>query len=87
MLRSTCDSAAKLMTASTPLSEHRADDVRVADIPLDELMAGIIFEARKVFEIAGIGELIQIQYPAVRIFLEHVPNKIGSDKSGPACYQ
>ena len=76
MLRSTCDSAAKLMTASTPFPRISRTAGLVAYVALDELVSGIILQAGQVFEIARIREFIQIQYPIVRISFQDISDKI-----------
>jgi hypothetical protein len=77
----------KINDGVNPFPEYLADRIRVAYVPLDELVPGVILETGKVFEIAGVGELIQVQHAAVRIFLEDEPNKIRSYEAGPACNQ
>ena len=69
------------------LCDDSTDTVRIPDIALYEFMTGIFFETRQVFEISGVSEFVEVYDPMVRITFQDKPDKIGSDKSRPACYQ
>jgi hypothetical protein len=62
MERSTWDSAAKLTTASgTVLGEQAAHQVAIADVALDEDVAGLFArQGGQGVQIAGIGQLVQV---------------------------
>jgi hypothetical protein len=70
-----------------PLFEDFADQAVIANVSLDEFMTGVPFDTLQIFEIAGIGELVEVKNPALRIVLQHKPDEIGSDKSRSACDQ
>ena len=61
MLRSTCDSAAKCTITSGFSSVHQiVHQLRVADIPVYEAVTLDRRNGEKIFEIPGVGELIEI---------------------------
>ena len=54
----------------------------VADISLHKHMTSVALHALEVFQITCVGQLIQIDQQDIVIFLQHVINKIGTDKTG-----
>jgi len=53
----------------------------VGDIRLDKDMAGITVKARQVFQVAGIGQFVEIDHWLATPG-EPVQNKVGTDKPG-----
>ena len=64
------------------LLEQRSNQFLVADIALHEHMTGIPLHALQILKIACIGQLVEVDKQDVVIFLQHVVNKVGADKSG-----
>jgi hypothetical protein len=56
----------------------------VADVALHEHMAGVALHVLQVLQIAGIGQLIQVDQQDLGVLLEHIVNKVGADKTGAA---
>ena len=56
----------------------------VADVALHEHMAGIALHAFQVFQVSGVGELIQVYKQYILVFVQHIVYKVGADKSGAA---
>ncbi|MNV65932.1 hypothetical protein D3C71_1586560 [compost metagenome] len=65
------------------LGEQAADEFKVADVALHELVRGIAFQRRKVVGIARVGELIQ-RHDGFAAFLEPIEYEIGADKTRSA---
>ena len=66
------------------LCEQALDQLLVADIALHEHMAGVALHILQVFQIARVGQLIQIDQQDLRVFFEHIVHKVGTDKTGTA---
>lgn len=59
----------------------------IADIPLDETVTGVIFDRRQIFEIAGIGQAIQIYDVAGGVIGDKRVDEVGTDEACAAGYQ
>ena len=85
--RSTCDSAAKLTTASVSATSG-ADDVRVGDVAADEAEPGGLLrvgpDGRQVGLVAGVGELVEDRDPRPVAPGEHVADEAAADEPGAA---
>ena len=66
------------------LCKQALHQLLVADIALHEHMAGVALHVLQVFQIARIGQLIQIDQQDLRVFFEHIVHKVGTDKTGTA---
>ena len=66
------------------LLEQAFHQLLVADIALHEHMAGVALHVLQVFQIAGVGQLIQIDQQDLRVLFEHIMHKVGTDKTGAA---
>ena len=40
----------------------------------------------QIFQVSRIGQFIYIHNPISRIFIQHMPYQMGTDKTGPSCY-
>jgi hypothetical protein len=67
--------------------ENPLDQLFVADIPFDELVAfaKISLHIREVGKIPGIGEKVQIDHPHMICFVEDMPHKIAANETATAC--
>ena len=66
------------------LCKQALHQLLVADVALHEHMAGVALHVLQVFQIARIGQLIQIDQQDLRVFFEHIVHKVGTDKTGAA---
>ena len=66
------------------LCKQALHQLLVADIALHEHMAGVALHVLQVFQIACVGQLIQIDQQDLRVFFEHIVHKVGTDKTGAA---
>ena len=66
------------------LCKQALHQLLVADVALHEHMAGVALHVLQVFQIARVGQLIQIDQQDLRVFLEHIVHKVGTDKTGTA---
>ena len=56
----------------------------IADIHFHEPVVRLVFDIAKVGEVACIGELVEIDYPVVRILVHKEPHDVRADESGSA---
>ena len=47
-------------------------------------MAGITLHVLQVFQVAGVGQLIQVNQQDLRVLFEHIMHKVGTNKTGAA---
>ena len=66
------------------LDNQVGDQRLIADIPLHKDMTGIPLDVLEVLQIAGIGQLVQVHQTDILVFLQHVVDKVGADKTGAA---
>ena len=66
------------------LCKQALHQLLVADVALHEHMAGVALHVLQVFQIARVGQLIQIDQQDLRVFFEHIVHKVGTDKTGTA---
>ena len=59
----------------------------IADIAADELITGVSFEAVEVIEIAGIGELVEVDDAVAGTGCENEPDEIRAYEACTACYE
>ena len=57
------------------LCKQALHQLLVADVALHEHMAGVALHVLQVFQIARVGQLIQIDQQDLRVFLEHIVHK------------
>jgi len=63
------------------------DKPGIADIPPDEAVHGVEFHARKVLQITGIGENVQVNHPAARVRGHEIIDEVRADETCPSCDQ
>ena len=68
------------------LLKELEDEGPVGDIALYELVVGLILHGLQVLQIAGIGQLIQVQDHILRIGIYKILYHHAADKAGAACY-
>ena len=56
----------------------------VADIGLHKAEIRVIHDRRQRRQVACVGQLIETDNAVIRVFFQHVKNKIGTNKSGAA---
>ena len=61
-----------------------SDKSLIADIALNKDMAGIVLDIFQVFQVAGIGQLIQVDQADILVFFQHIVDKVGANKTGTA---
>ena len=83
MERSTCVSAAKLTTASAPRSASPTTAASQMS-PVHEGVAGVVLDVAQVLEVAGVGELVEVDDLDVVVLGEHVAHEVGADEAGAA---
>jgi len=66
------------------LLEQAFHQLLIADIALHEHMAGVALHVLQVFQVACIGQLIEVDQQDLRVLLEHIMHKVGADKTGTA---
>ena len=66
------------------LLEQAFHQLLIADIALHKHMAGVALHVLQVFQIAGVGQLIQIDQQDLRLLFEHIMHKVGTNKTGAA---
>jgi hypothetical protein len=62
--------------------KERFDKAAIADVPLDENVAFVVFHFGKVFEVPGVGQQVEVDKTDIGIFFEEIGDKVASDKSG-----
>ena len=68
------------------LLEELVDCFAVSDAFFYKTEIRIVHDRCQGREIAGIGQAVQTDDPVIRVFFQHVKNKVASDKSGTAGY-
>ena len=68
------------------LRQQLRDQLGVADVAVDEGMALVSLDSRQVAEVAGVGQLVEIDDGLV-LAGQPVKDKIGAYESRAACYQ
>ena len=58
--------------------------LRIGDVRAHKTEARVVHDGREGFQIARVGQLIQIDQQDLRVFLEHIVHKVGTDKTGTA---
>ena len=59
----------------------------VADIPLDEDVPGVPFHALQVFQVPGVGQLVQVDQENVIVLFQHVVDEVGANEARTASYE
>lgn len=67
--------------------KQAGNQVFIANIALYKDMACVTFDAFQVFQVSGIGQLVQVDQQDVLIFFQHIVNKVGTNKTGTASDQ
>ena len=65
------------------LLHRRQDRISVADVPADEMIRGMVPDAVKVLQVAGVRELVEIHEPDPGVRLEKMADEIAPDEAGP----
>jgi len=58
--------------------------VKVADVGLDKGVVGLVLDIPEVREVAGIGQLVQVDDPVIRILVHEQPHDVAADEAGTA---
>ena len=66
------------------LGDQVGDQGLVADVALHEDVAGVALDVLQVLQVAGVGQLVQIDEADVLVLLQHVMHKVGADETGTA---
>ena len=61
--------------------QHR---VEVADVGLDKGVVGLFLDILEVRKVAGIGQLVQVDDPVIRIIVHEQPHDMAADETGSA---
>ena len=61
--------------------------VEVCYVGLDEGIVGSVLDVTEVGEVAGIGQLVEVDDTVVGIFVYEEADYMGADESGAACYE
>ncbi len=90
MLRSTCDSAAKLIDrVELVLGQERVHLVGIRDVGLEEFVAvaELLRHPLEIGEIPGVGEDVDITDGGGVVMLQDVSDKVAPDEAAAACNQ
>ena len=63
-----------------------ANPFPVADVQLHEPKIGIFHHGSQGGQVPRVGQFVQANDPVIRVFAQHMENKVGADKSGTAGY-
>ena len=66
------------------LCKQALDQLLVADVALHEDVAGVALNVLQVLEVAGVGQLVEVDQQDLGVLLEHIMHKVGTDKTGAA---
>jgi hypothetical protein len=64
--------------------QDAADKIPVADVAPDELVADVASDVVQVVEVAGVGQLVEVDDPDVGICGQEEMDEVAADESGPA---
>ncbi|MNE16219.1 hypothetical protein D3C80_1091580 [compost metagenome] len=64
--------------------EHGADGCRVGDIGLDEFVSGVVGDALQRFEVAGVGQLVEVEHFVFGV-VDQVADQRRANEAGAAC--
>ncbi len=62
--------------------EEAGDEVAVADVAVDELVAGVGLDVAQVLEVPGVGQLVEVDDADVRVAPEDVADEVAADEAG-----
>ena len=68
------------------LGQQRIDGLAVTDVDLFEVMVGIAVQRGEVLPVAGIGELVDVDYRLVTAS-QPVQHEVRADETGTACHE
>ena len=66
------------------LGQQTADQLGIADIALHEEVARVVLHCGQSFEVAGVGQLVQVEDGLV-VLRQPVENEVAADEAGAAC--
>ena len=66
------------------LCKQALDQLLVADVALHKDVAGVALNVLQVLEVAGVGQLVEVDQQDLRVLLEHIMHKVGTNKTGAA---
>lgn len=64
--------------------KYRFNNLLIADVPFHKKISWILFNVDKICRVSRIGYRIKIGDRAIRMHIEHMPDKIAADKSKTA---
>ena len=65
-------------------TEQLINQLPVGNIAFDESVIGVLLDILKVFQVAGVGEFIQVGYLPVRVLLYYMANEVAANKTRAA---
>jgi len=65
--------------------EDFVDEFGVADVAFDEDVVFVFEASVEIFEVAGVGEFVEVDDEAFGVFVEKHSDKIAADESGSSC--
>ena len=68
------------------LSHQTAYPFEVADVHPHESVVGATFDVTQIGEIAGVGQLVNVNYLIFRIFIDEKSHYVASDEPGASRY-
>ncbi len=63
------------------LVDESTDELGVADVAFDEGVASVVFDFMQVCWVGAYAHLVHVNYFAVRVGGQHVPDEVASDKT------
>ena len=61
------------------------DTLEVADVHLDEAVVRLVLDVLQVSEVAGVGQLVEVDDFVFRIFVDEEADDVAADEAGAAC--
>ena len=61
------------------------DTLEVADVHLDEAVVRLVLDVLQVGEVAGVGQLVEVDDFVFRIFVDEEADDVAADEAGAAC--
>ena len=68
------------------LLHELVEGLEVADVHSDEPVIRLVLNVLEVLEVAGIGQLVEVYDPVVRVFVDEKSHYMTADEAGTTCY-
>ena len=59
--------------------------IEITDIGLDKAIVGLVFHIGEIGKIAGVGKLVDVDYPVFGIFVDKKPDDVAPDETCAPC--